>query len=150
LLGYPPRKPTDTSYGDAINWEWIVECSLLSKRGVVVVSRDSDYGTAHGKEPMINDWLLHEFHERVSKKRQITLTDRLAEGFSRAAIKVSKEEVQSEEQLIAEQQSAQQATQRALQFRELFLRDTLAVSLEELVTTLQKASAQSAGGTKPK
>jgi len=149
LLGYPPRKPTDTSYGDAINWEWIIECASSSKRGVVIVSRDSDYGAAHGKELVVNDWLGHEFHERVGKTRQVTLTDRLAEGFKRASIKVSKEDARGEEQLIAEQQSAQQATQRVLQLRNLFLHDSAAVSLEDLITSLRKASAQSAGGTKP-
>ena len=29
-LGYPPRKAKDTSIGDAINWEWIVECARKS------------------------------------------------------------------------------------------------------------------------
>ena len=26
ILGYPPRKKSDTSIGDAINWEWLISC----------------------------------------------------------------------------------------------------------------------------
>ena len=44
LLGYPPRKATDTSIGDAVNWEWIVNCTKQANANVVIVSRDSDYG----------------------------------------------------------------------------------------------------------
>ena len=29
-LGYPPRKTSDNSIGDAINWEWIVHCAVQS------------------------------------------------------------------------------------------------------------------------
>jgi hypothetical protein len=31
LLGCPPRKKNDTSMGDAVNWEWMIECT--SERG---------------------------------------------------------------------------------------------------------------------
>ena len=27
LLGYPPRKKTNNSIGDAVNWEWIIRCA---------------------------------------------------------------------------------------------------------------------------
>src|SRR5690554_2583388 len=29
-LGYPPRKKSETSYGDSINWEWLIQCSIDS------------------------------------------------------------------------------------------------------------------------
>ena len=44
LLGYPPRKADDTSIGDAVNWEWVVDCAKRANADVVIVSRDSDYG----------------------------------------------------------------------------------------------------------
>lgn len=43
-LGYPPRKDQDTSMGDAINWEWMVECARTSKKALIIVTRDGDYG----------------------------------------------------------------------------------------------------------
>jgi hypothetical protein len=100
ILGYPPRKPTDTSIGDAINWEWIVHCANLKSADVVIVSRDSDYGVSFGGKPVLNDWLQHEFKERVGRRRQIQLTDRLTEGLKVAAIKVKRSEEKAEEELL--------------------------------------------------
>jgi hypothetical protein len=54
-LGYPPRKQGDQSIGDAINWEWIVRCAEESGSGVVIVTRDSDYGLPIGGKPALND-----------------------------------------------------------------------------------------------
>src|SRR5690606_22634600 len=75
LLGYPPRKDSDLSIGDAINWEWIVRCAQTSGNDVVIVSRDQDYGVRFADRPIINDWLLQEFKERVSRRRRLVLTD---------------------------------------------------------------------------
>jgi len=97
MLGYPPRKPNDTSIGDAINWEWIIYCAKQCQDDIVVISRDSDYGPLHKDTYYLNDWLLQEFKERVSRKRSITLTGRLAEGFKIAGITVPEEEEQAEE-----------------------------------------------------
>ena len=56
LLGYPPRKATDTSIGDAVNWEWIINCAKQANANVVIVSRDSDYGVhLKGDGVYIND-----------------------------------------------------------------------------------------------
>lgn len=44
ILGYPPRKDSDVSIGDAINWEWLIYCAQQKNQDVVIVSRDSDYG----------------------------------------------------------------------------------------------------------
>lgn len=44
LHGCPPRKKGDTSIGDAFNWEWMIECAIERKSGLVIVTRDSDYG----------------------------------------------------------------------------------------------------------
>ncbi len=102
MLGYPPRKDNDISLGDAINWEWIVHCAKESKKDIVIVSRDSDYGMPYDKKPILNDWLSQEFKSRVSKKRKIILTDKLAEAFKLAKISVSKQEQDEEKKLIDE------------------------------------------------
>jgi hypothetical protein len=44
VLGYPPRKDGDVSVGDAVNWEWLVDCASRERTSVMVASRDSDYG----------------------------------------------------------------------------------------------------------
>jgi hypothetical protein len=99
-LGYPPRKSSDTSIGDAINWEWIVRCAEESGKHIIVVSRDSDYGASFQGTPVLNDWLRQEFSERVSQKRKLLLTDRLTEAFRRVAIPVTEKEVQQEKALL--------------------------------------------------
>ncbi len=100
LLGYPPRKASDTSIVDAINWEWIVYCAQHCSSDIIIVSRDSDYGVYHGDKSILNDWLLLEFKERVSHKRNIILTNKLTEAFKQASIRVSVEEEKSEEKLL--------------------------------------------------
>jgi len=99
LRGYPPRKSADTSCGDAVNWEWIVHCAAESKRNIVLVSRDQDYGQVLDDRPVLNDWLQTEFKERTGKKRKIVLTNRLTSAFQIVSIKATKEQI-SEEQSI--------------------------------------------------
>jgi hypothetical protein len=101
MLGYPPRKDTDTSIGDAINWEWIVRCAIDSRKHVIIVSRDSDFGHAGTKGPVLNDWLQQEFAERVSIRRKVLLTNRLTDAFKRIAVPVTKAEVEQEDEVIA-------------------------------------------------
>jgi hypothetical protein len=105
MLGYPPRKDGDTSIGDAINWEWIVKCAESTGNHVVIVSRDSDFGISFNGESILNDWLLQEFRERVSKKRKVVLTDRLSAGLKAAAITVTKQEEKSEEEFLESRSS---------------------------------------------
>ena len=100
ILGYPPRKDDETSIGDAINWEWIIDCANRSGCNVVIVTRDSDYGPRFDKKPMVNDWLLQEFRERVTKKRKLLLTDRLSVGLRAASITVTKQEEKSEAEFL--------------------------------------------------
>ncbi len=104
-LGYPPRKDDDTSMGDAVNWEWIVHCATETGNDVVIVSRDTDYGIAFEKTPILNDWLLQEFRDRTSKQRSITLTRRLSEGFQKADIKVTKKQEEAETTFLQVQQN---------------------------------------------
>ena len=102
VLGYPPRKRGDTSIGDAINWEWIIQCSFLSGKHVVIVTRDNDYGAFYEGQAYLNDWLRQEFSERVSKKRKLILTDKLSEGLKFVHAAVTREMEDEEVRLLAE------------------------------------------------
>jgi predicted nucleic acid-binding protein len=101
ILGYPPRKQHDTSMGDALNWEWIIEVAQQTGDHVVIVSRDSDYGVEVDGQTYVNDWLIQEFRDRVSKKRQCLLFNRLAPAFKLAKVAVSKEAEQEEAEELA-------------------------------------------------
>lgn len=100
MLGYPPRKDSDTSIVDAINWEWIIHCAKNCSDSIVIVSRDKDYGEHYQNESILNDWLLDEFKDRVGRRRSILLTKRLTEAFKLASISVSQDEERSEEELL--------------------------------------------------
>lgn len=102
FLGYPPRKKNDTSYGDAINWEWIVQCSIDSGKDVVIVTRDSDYGVVYKNKSYINDWLSQEFKQRVSQRRKLKLTASLSEGLKIVHAKVTKEMEDAEQQMLSD------------------------------------------------
>jgi len=99
IMGYPPRKANETSMGDAINWEWVVHCAVESGEDVVIVSRDGDYGDFE-EDGILNDWLRHEFKERVGRRRNVTLTPLLAKAYKIAGIAVSKREQDEEKALV--------------------------------------------------
>ncbi len=107
-LGYPPRKKNDTSIGDAIHWEWIVQCSIESGRDVIIVSRDGDYGTNYKDKWYLNDWLKQEFKERVSQRRTLTLTGKLSDALKLVNAKVTKEMEQAENEIIGQQAISQE------------------------------------------
>ena len=100
LLGCPPRKRDDTSIGDAINWEWIVRCAIKHNAEIHIVSRDSDYGVTVEEKSYINDHLLQEFRERVSKKRGIFLYTRLSDALKKFAVEVTRAEEKEESAII--------------------------------------------------
>ncbi len=100
LLGYPPRKKEDNSIGDAINWEWVIRCAKLSKCDIIVVTRDGDFGKTDNKKSYLNDWLKTEFKERVGVRRKIHLTQSLSEAFKLMDIKVTKQMVEEEREII--------------------------------------------------
>lgn len=95
VLGYPPRKSTDTSIGDALNWEWIIHCAKQLQGKIVVVSRDSDYGVAVKDKYFLNDQLRQEFRDRVGQK-SIVYTQRLSEALRHLHVNVTDEEVAAE------------------------------------------------------
>ncbi len=97
LTGCPPRKSGDTSIGDAINWEWLVHCAINEEAEIHIASRDSDYGVTFEGRAYLNDHLLQEFRERVSKKRGIYLHSRLSEALKKFAVAVTPEEEKEEE-----------------------------------------------------
>jgi hypothetical protein len=99
FLGYPPRKKNDTSCGDALNWEWIVQCAKDSGKDIVIVTRDSDFGVTYNDQTYLNDWLAQEFKQRVSQKRKIKLTTKLSEGLKIVHAKVTKEMEEEESRI---------------------------------------------------
>lgn len=102
-LGYPPRKDSDTSIGDAVNWEWIIHCANQSENNhhVLIVSRDNDYGVTLGDQGFINDWLKREFKDRVSRKRNIVLTQKLTDGLKKLDEIVTREDEEEEARIIS-------------------------------------------------
>jgi len=99
-LGYPPRKKEDNSIGDAVNWEWIIDCASRTTKNVILVSRDTDFGINYDDDCYLNDWLQIEFKERISKRRKIILTDQLSRAFELAAIPVTPEMISEEKEVI--------------------------------------------------
>jgi hypothetical protein len=99
--GYPPKKDKDTSMGDAINWEWIINCALVEDASrVVIVSNDGDYGIVEGEQCFLNDFLSEEFKRRTKGTIKIILTNNLSKGLKELSISVSKEAAKAEERLI--------------------------------------------------
>lgn len=102
VLGYPPRKKNDTSIGDSVNWEWIVQCAIDSGKHIIIVTRDKDYGMIYKGNSFLNDWLRQEFSERVSRNRKIILTEKLAMALKLVHAAVTKEMEDEEDRIIAE------------------------------------------------
>jgi len=103
VLGYPPRKNDDISIGDAVNWEWVIYCAQNSSKDIIIVTRDSDFGAIIKSKSYLNDWLRIEFKERVSRKRNIFLTDKLASAFKAIKLPVSKAMVEEEARILETQ-----------------------------------------------
>jgi hypothetical protein len=96
ILGYPPRKSSDTSIGDALNWEWLVHCSNNLRGRIYIVTRDGDYGCELNGKYYLNDQLKAEFRDRVGNK-SIIYTKRLSEALKALEVHVSREEKQAED-----------------------------------------------------
>ena len=114
-LGYPPRKDSDTSIGDGVNWEWIIHCAKSKNQDVVIVSRDTDYGCRLNDGMIINDWLCQEFKERVNRRKKVILTDKLTDGFKLVDISVKKKEVEDETEMLSELLHQDESKQAELQ-----------------------------------
>jgi predicted nucleic acid-binding protein len=97
LHGCPPRKSSDTSIGDAFNWEWMIRCAVKKKANLVVVSRDLDYGVTLDGVSYANDHLRQEFSERVSKKKKLLLYARLTDALKLFEITISQQEEEADD-----------------------------------------------------
>jgi len=101
LHGCPPRKKNDTSYGDAFNWEWMVHCATQQGAGLVIVTRDADYGMVVDDISYINDHLRQEFSDRVSRKRKLLLFSRLSDALKLFEVPVSLQEEEAEKEIVS-------------------------------------------------
>ena len=104
VMGYPPRKPNDTSIGDAINCEWIIHCAQESvlKHNILIVSRDTDYGVISGQALVLNDWLRTEFRKRVGARRKIILTNKLTVALKKLDELVTQADEEAEQSVIGQ------------------------------------------------
>ena len=118
LHGCPPRKRNDTSFGDAFNWEWMIECALRNNGELVIVSRDSDYGTIFEDKSYVNDHLKQEFGERVSLKRKLLLYAKLSDALKHFHVPVTRAEEEEEEHII-QAVPKPEAQRAAVSFEEL-------------------------------
>lgn len=116
FLGYPPRKASDTSIGDAFNWEWIIECAKTCKNNshVMIVSRDGGFGIRADKTSHLNDWLQKEFSERVAKRRKILLTARLTDALKKLNEAVSKKDLEEETRILSSSGEVETPKENAL------------------------------------
>lgn len=140
-LGYPPRKKDDTSIGDSINWEWIIDCADRKKADVIIVSRDNDFGQFIQEKSFINDWLSFEFKERVNKRKTITLTNRLSLAFKETISKqsVTKKMESAEQALIIESQiQKKEALKNSLEEVRQYTIEEQLQNLRELSRSLKK------------
>jgi predicted nucleic acid-binding protein len=104
LLGYPPRKQSDTSYGDALNWEWIVYCGTQLQGRILIVSRDSDYGSVVQSNHFLNDQLLQEYRDRVGPRKSISYTSRLSDALKALHVHVPQNEIDAEAAAISDRE----------------------------------------------
>lgn len=102
-LGYPPRKNSDTSLGDAINWEWIIHCApnAAQSPNILIVSRDGDYGVTQGSTSALNDWLKWEFKSRVKGRRKIELTTKLTDALRKMDEQVTANDLEVESRVLS-------------------------------------------------
>ena len=116
LLGYPPKKEKETSVGDALNWELMLRAVEESQDSpnLLIVSRDGDFGEKiESDEPIINEWLAHEFKEKFGWERKIELTERLGYALARLGEAISRE-IEDEEAEVLEQQDRRASTVRSI------------------------------------
>jgi len=133
ILGYPPRKKTDTSIGDAFNWEWIIECAQKLTGRIYILSKDGDYGCTFNKNFHLNDQLKSEFRERVGGK-SIVYTRRVSDVLSALQIAVTPKEIEAETEMLEASsvpEKAQQQFSSASQIAELFSKLSTSTDISE-------------------
>lgn len=138
IHGCPPRKKNDTSYGDAFNWEWMVQCAVSENAELIIVSRDSDFGVTFDNTTYVNDHLRQEFGDRVSKKRKLFLYSRLAEALKHFAVPVTEQEVEAEAEIVKAKVEAVQP-ESGSNYEQSYAR------VMEIVERLRELSSQAKG-----
>lgn len=98
----------------------MVHCAKERTAGLIIVTRDSDFGVTLEKQSYINDALRQEFSERVSRKRQLRLCSRLSDALRLFDVKVTAQEEATESELLSN---------RTLDVISLLDRDSIAKSL---------------------
>ena len=101
LHGCRPRKKSDTSIGDAFNWEWMIYCAEKNVAELVIVSRDLDYGVSFEGKNYVNDDLRQEFSDRVSKKRKLLLYEKLSDALKHFERPVTPQEQEAESEIVS-------------------------------------------------
>lgn len=129
-LGFPPRKDKDNSIGDAVNWEWILECAKASGKSVILISRDGDYGYDFDSIPRLNDYLMHEFSLKTSKASKIQLTNRFVNAFKMVKIPVTSEMIKEEEEVLKQRHWSDYLANQRLQNAVNTLQSALSNNLE--------------------
>jgi hypothetical protein len=84
----------------------MIHCATENKAGLVIVTRDTDYGATIDNEAFINDALRQEFSDRVSRKRDLLLYSRLSDALKFFDVKVTKQEEASEAELLSDNRPA--------------------------------------------
>ena len=92
--------------GDAINWEWVVECAKTLNASIVIVSRDRDYGATYNDVSYVNDHLRQEFSNRISQTRELLLYSRISDALKHFPVAVTAAQVRAEEDLIEQRAMA--------------------------------------------
>ena len=87
----------------------MVHCATQRKAGLVIVTRDTDYGITIEKESYINDALRQEFSERVSRKRPLRLYSLLSDALKAFDVEVTEQEEASEAELVSSNRYLRQA-----------------------------------------
>lgn len=159
LHGAPPRKKTDTSIGDAFNWEWMVYCATQRKAALAIVTRDSDYGVTVDDKSYINDHLRQEFSERVSRKRDLLLYSRLSDALKLFAVEISPQEEEAEQELVSSTSQSATAVDDTRKFLTKEFAETIAEMMkswkplarrEEPKSSENPSRPQQEGGIDPK
>ncbi|MBO6184189.1 MAG: DUF4935 domain-containing protein [Chryseobacterium sp.] len=116
-LGYPPRKSGDKTFGDGLNWEWILKCADLTGKKIIIVSRDGDYGKGLTL-PILNTFLADEVVDRIGPNCEIILTDELAKAFEMVQLPLTEEMVEEEQKVISLNESFMNANKGYLEMQE--------------------------------
>ena len=134
MLGYPPRKKSDVSIGDALNWEWLIHCGQTFPGKIIIVSRDGDYGANIKNEYFLNDQLRHEYRDRVGNKG-IEYTHLLSTALKQLQVAVPKDEVDAE----TESLKNTEAFARAFSESEVDFRKQMQESIRQQIDALRKS-----------